>query len=115
MKRLNARPQALNKIDLPDADKNIDHICRKYDEVCAFQFAFIHLWLITLQSRIVLTSALAEIFLRKLHKQQFINYFEGTDRFELAEDQVRGDMGEPDFRLGAHDDQDIRMRRWRIS
>ncbi|KAJ3053349.1 hypothetical protein HK097_004487 [Rhizophlyctis rosea] len=61
---------ALNKIDLADADKNIDHICRKYDE-----------------SRIVLTSALAEIFLRKLHKQRFINYEEGTDRFELAEDQ----------------------------
>jgi ribosome-binding ATPase YchF (GTP1/OBG family) len=24
---------ALNKIDLPDADKNIDKICRKYDQV----------------------------------------------------------------------------------
>ncbi|KAI9205513.1 P-loop containing nucleoside triphosphate hydrolase protein [Polychytrium aggregatum] len=62
---------ALNKIDLPDSDKNIDRICRKYDE-----------------SRIVLTSALAEVFLRKLHKQKFIKYFEGTDSFELAEDQI---------------------------
>ncbi|KAJ3037711.1 hypothetical protein HDV00_001360 [Rhizophlyctis rosea] len=61
---------ALNKIDLADADKNIDRICRKYDE-----------------NKLVLISALAEIFLRKLHKQRFINYFEGTDRFELAEDQ----------------------------
>ncbi|KAI8802297.1 P-loop containing nucleoside triphosphate hydrolase protein [Cladochytrium replicatum] len=62
---------ALNKIDLPDADKNIDRICRKYDA-----------------SKIVLTSALSESFLRKLHKQKFIKYYEGTDRFELAEDQT---------------------------
>ncbi|KAJ3328199.1 hypothetical protein HDU76_010406, partial [Blyttiomyces sp. JEL0837] len=60
---------ALNKIDLPDSDKNIDRICRKYDN-----------------NKIVLTSALAEMFLRKLHKQNFIRYYEGTDRFDLAED-----------------------------
>ncbi|KAJ3328379.1 hypothetical protein HDU93_001491 [Gonapodya sp. JEL0774] len=60
---------ALNKIDLPDASKNIDKICRKYDE-----------------SRIVLTSALAENFIRRLAKQGFIHYHEGTDRFETAED-----------------------------
>ncbi|KAJ3306264.1 hypothetical protein HDV03_000184 [Kappamyces sp. JEL0829] len=60
---------ALNKIDLPDSDKNIDRISRKYD-----------------QSKIVLISALAENFLRKLHKQKFIHYYEGTDSFELAED-----------------------------
>ncbi|KAJ3091612.1 hypothetical protein HK102_014098 [Quaeritorhiza haematococci] len=62
---------ALNKIDLPDSDKNIDKIFRKYDG-----------------NMIVLTSALAENFLRKLQKQRYINYEEGTDRFELAEDQV---------------------------
>ncbi|TPX32407.1 hypothetical protein SmJEL517_g04448 [Synchytrium microbalum] len=61
---------ALNKIDLPDSDKNIDRICRRYD-----------------QSKIVLTSALAENFLRRLHKQRFINYVEGADHFELSEDQ----------------------------
>ncbi|KAJ3124048.1 hypothetical protein HK098_001424 [Nowakowskiella sp. JEL0407] len=61
----------LNKVDLPDADKNIDKICRKYDS-----------------SRIVLGSALSEIFLRKLHKQKFIKYIEGTDQFLTAEDQV---------------------------
>ncbi|KAJ3315287.1 hypothetical protein HDV04_003680 [Boothiomyces sp. JEL0838] len=66
---------ALNKIDLPDSDKNIDNISRKYD-----------------QSKIVLISALAENFLRKLHKQKFINYYEGTDAFETAEDvPVRAD------------------------
>ncbi|XJO76292.1 hypothetical protein BDV3_006836 [Batrachochytrium dendrobatidis] len=62
---------ALNKIDLPDSDKNIDLISRKYG-----------------QDNIVLVSALAETFLRKLHKQKFIKYHEGTDVFELAEDQV---------------------------
>lgn len=36
----------------------------------------------------MLTSALAETFLRKLNKQKFIKYYEGTDRFDLAEDQV---------------------------
>ncbi|KAH6559953.1 hypothetical protein BASA50_006666 [Batrachochytrium salamandrivorans] len=62
---------ALNKIDLPDSDKNIDRISRKYG-----------------QEHIVLTSALAETFLRKLHKQKFIRYRDGTDYFETAEDQV---------------------------
>ncbi|KXS16600.1 45.2 kDa GTP-binding protein [Gonapodya prolifera JEL478] len=64
---------ALNKIDLPDAAKNIDKICRKYDE-----------------SRTVLTSALAETFLRRLAKQGFIRYHEGTDRFDTAEDDESG-------------------------
>ncbi|KAJ1555122.1 hypothetical protein HK096_008747 [Nowakowskiella sp. JEL0078] len=61
----------LNKVDLPASDKNIDRICRKYDA-----------------SKIVLGSALAEVFLRKLHKQKYIHYYEGTDRFDTAEDQV---------------------------
>jgi hypothetical protein len=33
----------------------------------------------------VLTSAIVEIFLRKLHKQNFIEYYEGTDYFETAD------------------------------
>jgi len=61
---------ALNKIDLatPDTDKNIDRICRRYG-----------------QDSIVLTSALAEFFLRKLDKQKFIKYKEGDDFFETSE------------------------------
>jgi len=62
---------ALNKIDLPESGKNIEKICRKYGE-----------------ERVVLTSALAECFLRKLDKQKFIKYYEGTEFFDLAEDQV---------------------------
>ncbi|KAJ3061239.1 hypothetical protein HDU98_002852 [Podochytrium sp. JEL0797] len=60
---------ALNKIDLPDSDKNIDKICRKYDS-----------------SKIVLTSAIAEQFLRKLQSQGFINYREGTEFFDVADE-----------------------------
>jgi ribosome-binding ATPase YchF (GTP1/OBG family) len=56
---------ALNKIDLPASDKNIDRILRKYD-----------------QTKIVLISALAETFLRKIQKQKMISYHEGTDYFE---------------------------------
>ena len=61
---------ALNKIDLPDSDKNIDRICRKYDP-----------------SKIVLISALSELFLKKLSSQGFIHYKLGTDEIELAQDQ----------------------------
>ncbi|KAJ3390105.1 hypothetical protein HDU84_007930 [Entophlyctis sp. JEL0112] len=60
---------ALNKIDLPDSDKNIDKIFRKYDP-----------------TKIVLTSALAEVFLRKLQSQGFIKYYEGTDIFDVADE-----------------------------
>ncbi|KAF9386907.1 hypothetical protein CPB97_003204, partial [Podila verticillata] len=60
---------ALNKIDLPDSDKNISKIMRKYD-----------------QNKIVLSSALAETFLRKLHKQKFVQYEEGTDNVQTKED-----------------------------
>lgn len=58
---------ALNKVDLPESDKNIDRILRKYD-----------------QSKIVLISALGENFLRKIHKQKMIFYHEGTDMFDTS-------------------------------
>ncbi|ORY05528.1 P-loop containing nucleoside triphosphate hydrolase protein [Basidiobolus meristosporus CBS 931.73] len=60
---------ALNKIDLPDSDKNIAKIMRKYDE-----------------DRLVLTSALSECFLRKMDKQGYIKYKEGTDEYLTLED-----------------------------
>jgi len=61
--------KVLNKIDHPDADKNITKLFKKYDE-----------------SRIVLTSALSELFLKKMHKAQYIRYHEGTDKFDALED-----------------------------
>lgn len=41
-----------------------------------------------LQNKIVLSSALAETFLRKLHKQKFIHYEEGTDNVQTKDDLV---------------------------
>eukprot|EP00160_Parvularia_atlantis_P016448 Unigene5220_Nuclearia_a/m.16027 Unigene5220_Nuclearia_a/g.16027 ORF Unigene5220_Nuclearia_a/g.16027 Unigene5220_Nuclearia_a/m.16027 type:complete len:350 (-) Unigene5220_Nuclearia_a:5-1054(-) len=60
---------ACNKIDLPDADKNITKLVKKYDE-----------------SMLVFTSALSEIFLRKLAKTGYIRYEEGSDDFRTADD-----------------------------
>lgn len=60
----------LNKIDLPEADANIARICQKYP-----------------QDKIVLTSALAEIFLRKLAKQGIIRYSEGDEFFLTKEEE----------------------------
>lgn len=60
----------MNKIDLPDSDKNIERIFKKYEKE---------------QSKIVLISALTETFLRKLQKQKFIKYYEGTDSFDTFE------------------------------
>ncbi|KAF9155484.1 hypothetical protein BG015_009676 [Linnemannia schmuckeri] len=73
---------ALNKIDLPDSDKNISKIMRKYD-----------------QNKIVLSSALAETFLRKLHKQKFIQYEEGTDNVQTKEDLPDSDLKPLDDKL----------------
>jgi len=60
----------LNKIDLSDADNNIARICKKYD-----------------MENIVLTSALAECFLKKMEKDGYIRYISGSDNFTLAEDE----------------------------
>ncbi|KAF8985082.1 hypothetical protein BGZ46_006044 [Entomortierella lignicola] len=73
---------ALNKIDLPDSDKNISKIMRKYG-----------------QSKVVLSSALAETFLRKLHKQKFIIYEEGTDIVQTKEDLPDSDLKPLDDKL----------------
>ncbi|RUS24972.1 hypothetical protein BC938DRAFT_472812 [Jimgerdemannia flammicorona] len=62
---------AMNKIDLADSDKNISKIMRKYD-----------------QTKLVLTSALAENFLKKMQKQGYIKYIEGTDIVETKEELV---------------------------
>lgn len=60
---------ALNKIDHPDADKNVSKILLKYPD-----------------TRAVVTSAITEIFLRKLKKQNYIQYEEGTEFVDTYED-----------------------------
>lgn len=60
---------ALNKIDHPDADKNISKILIKYPNTKA-----------------VVTSAITEVFLRKLAKQGYVKYDEGTEFVDTADD-----------------------------
>lgn len=62
---------ALNKIDHADADKNIAKIAKQRDP-----------------NTLVLTSAISEVFLRKLAKQGYIRYVEGSDFLDTREDLV---------------------------
>ena len=67
---------ALNKIDHSDADKNISKISRMYTA-----------------DRIVLCSAISEVFLRRLAKQRYINYVEGAEFLDTREDMIeQGDQ-----------------------
>ncbi|CAA22290.1 GTP binding protein [Schizosaccharomyces pombe] len=60
---------ALNKIDHPDADANISKIARKEDP-----------------NRLVLASAISEVFLRRLAKQGFVKYEEGSEFVDTLDD-----------------------------
>ena len=60
---------ALNKIDHPDADRNIAKITKMVDP-----------------NRIVLCSAISEIFLRKMAKQGYVKYTEGSEIVDTRED-----------------------------
>ena len=68
---------ALNKIDHPDADKNISKIAKMQDA-----------------QTISLCSAISEVFLRKLAKQGFVRYVEGSEFVDTREDLL--EMGEAD-------------------
>lgn len=68
---------ALNKIDHQDADANIARIAKIHHA-----------------NSLVLTSAASEVFLRKLTKQGFIRYVEGSDIVETREDLI--EAGDPD-------------------
>ncbi|KAI9678007.1 MAG: hypothetical protein M1817_005951 [Caeruleum heppii] len=68
---------ALNKIDHADADKNISKIAKQQDP-----------------NTLVLTSAISEVFLRKMAKQGFIRYTEGSEFVDTRDDLI--EMGDPD-------------------
>ncbi|KAI9819685.1 MAG: hypothetical protein M1832_003919 [Thelocarpon impressellum] len=68
---------ALNKIDHPDADKNISKIAKQHPP-----------------ESLVLTSAVSEVFLRKLAKQGFIRYAEGSEVIYTRQDLI--DEGDAD-------------------
>jgi ribosome-binding ATPase YchF (GTP1/OBG family) len=67
---------ALNKIDHPDADKNIAKIAKMQDP-----------------NTIVLCSAVSEVFLRKMAKQGYIKYVEGSEFVDTKEDLI--EQGDP--------------------
>lgn len=68
---------SLNKIDHPDADKNIAKIAKMQPP-----------------ETIVLTSAISEVFLRRLAKQGFVRYSEGSEFVDTREDLIEdGDEG----------------------
>lgn len=67
---------AVNKIDHPDADKNIAKIAKMCDP-----------------NSIVLCSAISEIFIRKLAKQGFVKYTQGSEFVDTREDLV--EAGDP--------------------
>ena len=62
---------ALNKIDHPDADKNIAKISKLYPD-----------------APLVLTSAISEVFLRRLAKQGYVRYEEGGETVDTREDLI---------------------------
>ena len=62
---------ALNKIDHADADKNISKIAKMQDP-----------------KSIVLCSAVSEVFLRRLAKQGFVKYTEGSEFVDTREDLI---------------------------
>lgn len=81
---------ALNKIDHEDADKNIAKITKMYNP-----------------NSIVLCSAISEVFLRKLAKQGFVRYTEGSEFVDTRDDLIAdgdptgGDLKEMDDRAKA--------------
>lgn len=60
---------SLNKMDHPDADKNVSKIILKYPKLKA-----------------VLTSSITEVFLRKLAAQNYIKYDLGTEFIDTIDD-----------------------------
>lgn len=68
---------ALNKIDHADADRNIAKIAKMQDP-----------------KRVVLCSAISEVFLRRLAKQGYIKYTEGAEYLDTREDLI--EAGDPD-------------------
>jgi len=67
---------ALNKIDHADADKNISKIAKMQDP-----------------DTLVLTSAISEVFLRRLAKQNYVKYVEGSETVDTRDDLM--EMGDP--------------------
>lgn len=75
---------ALNKMDHPDADKNVTKILKKHPD-----------------SKAVLTSAITEVFIRKLAKQGYVLYEEGTEFLDTKDDLPDSELKVLDDKLRA--------------
>lgn len=75
---------SLNKVDHADSDANISKIALKYPEVPQ-----------------VVSSAISEVFLKKLVKQKYIIYEPGTEFVDTKEDLPDSDLKELDEKLKA--------------
>ena len=80
---------SLNKIDHPDADKNIAKIAKQQPP-----------------ERIVLCSAISEVFLRRLVKQGYVRYIPGSEFVDTREDLL--ETGEDD--VGGLKELDEKLR-----
>ncbi|KAK4985374.1 hypothetical protein LTR66_008196 [Elasticomyces elasticus] len=83
---------ALNKIDHPDADKNIAKIAKQQDP-----------------NTLVLCSAISEVFLRRLAKQGFVKYTEGSEFVDSRQDLI--DNGDPEG--GGLKEMDEKLKKYR--
>ena len=82
---------ALNKIDHPDADANIARIAKSQPP-----------------ESLVLCSAISEVFLRRLAKQKFVRYVEGSEFVDTREDLISD--GDPDGGALKELDEKLRTR-----
>lgn len=82
---------ALNKVDHPDADANVARIAKANPDAA-----------------LVLTSAIAEVFLRRLVKQRYVRYIEGSDIVDTREDLIED--GDPDGGGLLEMDEKLRQR-----
>ncbi|EFX02961.1 GTP-binding protein [Grosmannia clavigera kw1407] len=82
---------ALNKIDHPDADRNIAKITKLNDP-----------------NTVVLCSAVSEIFLRKMAKQGYIRYTEGGEFLDTREDLLADGDTEGAEQLKEIDEKNLR-------
>ncbi|KAK4985531.1 hypothetical protein LTR66_008142 [Elasticomyces elasticus] len=83
---------ALNKIDHADADKNIAKIAKQQDP-----------------NTLVLCSAISEVFLRRLAKQGFVKYTEGSEFVDSRQDLI--DNGDPEG--GGLKEMDEKLQKYR--
>ncbi len=79
---------ALNKIDHPDADKNISKIAKQQPP-----------------ERLVLCSAISEVFLRRLVKQGFVLYIPGSEFVDTREDLLENGTSPEEVELKEMDEK----------